>query len=731
MKSGVYKKIFYSFSIIIVLYTFIILFVFVTKEISRQQYESKMEVEFYLERESSRIDSQIETAIDSTQMLADNKIVQELASVKETDYRLYSEIFDQVKENLFSGYQLGYNLGITQGAEKTVVGPNGYFDFNDYLQFIGLPIDNAEIADFFRQEDRNRIQMFSTNQNLYLLRKIYQPGQPASLYFIVNWHKKNLVDQDVNYREGQLYFLDAEASELDLKKEANQLLPFIPFNPAVKNRIGNQQVGREVAFWKQSSVMPSLSYIFILPKSALSKLPTDTIWLTVAVLAGLLIMGSLLSIYFSRSSYRPYKKIITEIQNDSSDAFDVEAVLAKIEGWKTANHDLSKFREENIEEIREVFFKNILIGKYTREDLTRIIQILGMQTLQAGGLIVILSIAGRTTAEADLSERELMKARQKIIEYATDKKGIQLFIQPINYEKFALIYSTKNQDAILEKIAALRNVLSNELFISSNFVMSVPFESLEQFSITFRDVISLNAATTFKTEEIIVNRTLTKGTNYVYSVEAEQRLVHLVKSKQISEASQLIESILRTNFIEKSLATHSVEDLKQALINTLKRITQIIGTDYGVFYNNNRDLFDRLIRTDYRDLYRVFMSIFQEVFSIAEDSGEETYAMMDRVLKHIDRHYREDLSLSDLADQFHLTESYVSKLIKEATGIPFKNYLNQLKVNKAKELLAAGDLQVNQVAEEVGCKNVNTFIRMFKQYEGVTPGKYQGFQQQD
>lgn len=36
-------------------------------------------------------------------------------------------------------------------------------------------------------------------------------------------------------------------------------------------------------------------------------------------------------------------------------------------------------------------------------------------------------------------------------------------------------------------------------------------------------------------------------------------------------------------------------------------------------------------------------------------------------------------------------------------------------------------MKVNEVAESVGVKNVNTFIRMFKQYEGVTPGKYQTY----
>lgn len=165
MRNTIYKKIFFSFSIIIVLYTVLLLFVFISKELSRQRYESAVEVEFYLEREGARIDSQIETAIDSTQMLADNKKIQELANVKQNNYALFSDIFDQMKDNLFSGYQLGYNLGITQGINQKVVGLNGYFDFDDYLSFIGIPKDNPEIQEFFNDDDRYRIRIITVNQS--------------------------------------------------------------------------------------------------------------------------------------------------------------------------------------------------------------------------------------------------------------------------------------------------------------------------------------------------------------------------------------------------------------------------------------------------------------------------------------------------------------------------------------------------------------------------------------
>ncbi|KAF1290737.1 helix-turn-helix transcriptional regulator [Candidatus Enterococcus leclercqii] len=727
MKNTIYKKIFYSFSVIIILYTALILFVFISKELSRQKYESSVEVEFYLEREAARIDSQIETAIDSTQMLAENDVIQRLSYAKKTDYALYSEVFDQMKENLFSGYQLGYNLGITQGAGEMVIGLNGYFAFDDYLSFIGITKDNQEAEDFFSSNDRYQTRIISVNQNLYLLRKSYRIGDQSPLYFIVNWDKNRLRGQEISNIDGKLYFHDSLAADGQDTGGADNTAPFLPLDSTVKNGIGHGQTKNEAGFWKYSAIVPTLAYLYIVPQSALGYIPTDSIILILTVLFGLLLLGSLLTIYFSRTNYRPYRKIITEIQSGDMDTADIEEIIKKIEDLKNSKADFGRFQEANLEDIREVFFKNVLVGKYTPVEIKRIVPIIGLEPLEQGGLIVILTIKGRSADEENLGDRELLKARQRIIEYSTDTKNIHLYVQPIDSSKFALTYSSKNQDIVLGRIEKLRNLLANDLHVSSQFVLSVPFESLNEFASTFRDVFSLNSESIFKTEQIIVNRSLDKGVNYVYSVEAEQRLVHLVKSRKIEEATALIEGILRTNCVEKRLGTQAVEDLKQALVNTLKRIIQIAGADYSDFYFNNQDIFDRLVSTDTKVLYRLFLSLFQESFSVAGKVPEESHDVMDRVLEYIDGNYKEDLSLSDLADQFRLTESYLSRMVKEGTGITFKNYLNQLKVNHAKQLLEEGKLMVSEVAEAVGVKNVNTFIRMFKQYEGVTPGRYQTY----
>lgn len=71
-----------------------------------------------------------------------------------------------------------------------------------------------------------------------------------------------------------------------------------------------------------------------------------------------------------------------------------------------------------------------------------------------------------------------------------------------------------------------------------------------------------------------------------------------------------------------------------------------------------------------------------------------------------------------------MSYSYLSRYFKQQTGCNFIYYLYRLRIDKAKEMLKNSGFKINQIAENVGFSDVNNFIRMFKKYEGITPGKY-------
>jgi len=99
-------------------------------------------------------------------------------------------------------------------------------------------------------------------------------------------------------------------------------------------------------------------------------------------------------------------------------------------------------------------------------------------------------------------------------------------------------------------------------------------------------------------------------------------------------------------------------------------------------------------------------------------------SVVRRVYHFMENNYKEDLRLKDIAKLFHYNSTYLGTVFKEETGETFKNTLDRIRISKAKKMLYETDLKVYQIAEEVGCGDLDRFYIIFKRYVGVSPKEY-------
>lgn len=94
------------------------------------------------------------------------------------------------------------------------------------------------------------------------------------------------------------------------------------------------------------------------------------------------------------------------------------------------------------------------------------------------------------------------------------------------------------------------------------------------------------------------------------------------------------------------------------------------------------------------------------------------------VKSYIDTHYMEHLSLGGLSNLFHVNASYLSVLFKKENGIGISRYIRTVRLDYAKQLLAATDYKLADIGEKVGLPNYVHFSKIFKSYTGVSPSEY-------
>lgn len=83
-----------------------------------------------------------------------------------------------------------------------------------------------------------------------------------------------------------------------------------------------------------------------------------------------------------------------------------------------------------------------------------------------------------------------------------------------------------------------------------------------------------------------------------------------------------------------------------------------------------------------------------------------------------------NISLEKIAEKFHYTPEYTSKLIKETTGMNYKQILQKIRIERAEYLLLDTNLTIQNISLQVGYENVEHFIRTFKKVHQMTPTNY-------
>ncbi len=164
-----------------------------------------------------------------------------------------------------------------------------------------------------------------------------------------------------------------------------------------------------------------------------------------------------------------------------------------------------------------------------------------------------------------------------------------------------------------------------------------------------------------------------------------QALININPAAFIENSEDFKECILdKSRFEEKFLKLDSINETKQYLMDFLKAISA-----YAINSSSNAD---------------------------AE--------VAQKVIKIIEQRYSEDIDLKSISKDIHLTPYYIGTIFKKNTGKTFNKYLSDYRIDRAKEILQAGKVNVSQLSDAVGIKNTSYFCSLFKDRFGISPGDY-------
>jgi AraC-like DNA-binding protein len=111
----------------------------------------------------------------------------------------------------------------------------------------------------------------------------------------------------------------------------------------------------------------------------------------------------------------------------------------------------------------------------------------------------------------------------------------------------------------------------------------------------------------------------------------------------------------------------------------------------------------------------------------SELAGGDAHQQLQPALAFVADHYRETITLEQIAGTMHVSSSRARHLFKEATSVGFKEYVTKLRLAEAKRLLLNSKINICEVASAVGYTNIHQFYKVFHRYSRMSPADYRRY----
>ncbi|MGL6174164.1 MAG: AraC family transcriptional regulator [Cellulosilyticaceae bacterium] len=473
-------------------------------------------------------------------------------------------------------------------------------------------------------------------------------------------------------------------------------------------------------------------YTLLLPERVVMKELSNLRALVFLIFIATLIIGILISYYMSLKYGKPLIEIIKNLKGSDIDMS--EESLGNIDnlgGAITKIVSKTQMLKDELERqqplLQTAFFQKLILGEFTTEQELHLLAGQARVAIQARDLYVVTCRVFANNEFYSMDTQTLEEVNVAIILIKNTLK--ELFTDRVHFyeiDHLTTVMIVEHQANHVEK-----KIKEANAYLVANYHMTPSWgisNKCTSWLEIWRAYEQAKKALLSGIKEGIknimhYNEVIEGGTTYYYPLAFEQRLIGYTKNSDTQSIKHLFEILFIENIEKRNLSDETLEQFYAELDSTVIKLTNPEESEeYLKDLRNSRQTMGRSSRQSYFELWgNTYIEICQ---CYKKDKTNRQRKLINKIIEYIDECYADsNLGLGMVASQFNISEGYISSLFKEQTGINFTEYVENLRINKACNLLKDTELNINDIGEQVGYNSVQSFRRAFKRIHGISPSE--------
>ena len=439
-----------------------------------------------------------------------------------------------------------------------------------------------------------------------------------------------------------------------------------------------------------------------------------------------IVCGIAMMYNFSKSNYRPLQRIMNTLRinvNTKYGGNEFRVIARNVENMRKEYESLLRSNRKHIIQQRDKYFKSILEGgksvrsmldketmqKYSFEPISDYFSVMCIRIENINAVMELMDM------QTDMAQYAISNVVTELFEANQNK----CFTCAMSVDTLAVIVNFNEN--VTDRHRCIEDVIRNfDNFFAENYQMEL-FVSVSGTGGSAYDLANCYHEAQFAAKyRIVVGRHKTvfyediedKSLDYVYTMDSEREIAAALNGGDFERAEKVINELFDENVYSNRCAVIAIQSFIFELERTLMKLmpSSMVMDITELETNTASEIQQRILER------------ISEYCNMQTNKGR--LYIGDSVKKYIEENYADsNLSVNALGEFFGLAPSYLSKLFREQTNANLLNYIHEVRIKHAEELLSNG-VSVEKAAERVGYTSSNSFTRVYKKMRGITPGQY-------